>query len=59
MSEMSSQAKSIWLVFGGIVFLLVLALLFLIFAGSNFRRRWGKGHFSGSRTDIVSTFVVS
>ena len=59
MTEMSSRGKSIWLVFGGIVFLLVLALMFLIFAGSNFRRRWGKGHFSGSRTDAVSTFVVS
>jgi hypothetical protein len=59
MTEMSSQGRSTWLVFGGIVFVLVLALMFLIFAGSKLRRRWGHGHFSGSRTDVASTFVVS
>lgn len=55
MTEMTSRGKAIWLVFGGIIFVLVLALLFLMFAGSNLRRRWGFGHFSGARTDTVQT----
>ena len=59
MTEMSSQGKSIWMVFGCAVFVLVLALLFMMFSGSNLRRRWGKGNFSGRRTDAVPTFFVS
>jgi hypothetical protein len=58
MTEMSSQGKSIWVVFGCVVFVLVLASLFMMFSGSNLRRRWGKGNFSGSRTGAVPTFVV-
>jgi len=58
MSEMSSQGKAIWLVFSAVLFVLVLGVLFLMLSGSNLRRRWGKGHFSGSRADGVSTFVV-
>jgi hypothetical protein len=53
MTEMSSQGKSIWLVFGGIVLVLVLALLFMMFSGANLRRRWGHGDFSGRRADAV------
>jgi hypothetical protein len=53
MSEMSSEGKSIWLVFGGIVFVLVLALLFMVFSGAHLRHRWGRGHFSSGRTDLA------
>jgi hypothetical protein len=42
---MSSQGKPILIVFGWVVFVLVLGLTFLTFSGSNLRRRWGKGHF--------------
>lgn len=56
MAEMSEEGKSFWLVFGGIVFVVVLALLFMIFSGSNLRRRWGHGHFSGRRADAVPTY---
>lgn len=33
--------------------------VFLMISSSNLRRRSGKGHFSGSRTDAVPTFFVS
>ena len=59
MTEMSSQGRSTWLVVGAVVFLLLLVMMFFAFAGSNFRHRWGLGHFSGSRTDAVSPFVLS
>lgn len=55
MTEMSSEGKSFWLVFGGIAFVLVLALLFMVFSGGHLRRRWGHGHFSSSRTDVAPT----
>lgn len=58
MTEMSSAGRSIWIVFGGVVFLLVLVVLFLMLSGSHLRSRWGKGHYSGSRIEAVSTFVV-
>lgn len=58
-TEMSSRGKSIWILFGGVLFMLLLAVLFLIFSGSNLRRRWGKGNFSGRRADAISTFIVS
>ncbi len=59
MTEMSSQGKSIWMVLGWVVFVLALALLFMMFSGLNLRRRWGKGNFSGGRSDALPTFLVS
>ncbi len=55
MTEMSSEGKSVWLVFGGIVFFLVIVVLFMMFSGAHLRRRWGHGHFSGSRSDVAPT----
>jgi hypothetical protein len=46
-------------VLGWVVFVLALALLFMMFSGLNLRRRWGKGNFSGGRSDALPTFVVS
>jgi len=59
MTEMSSEGKSIWLLLGGIVFVLVLALLFMMFSGAHLRHRWGQGHFSSRRTDAVCQGLIS
>jgi hypothetical protein len=56
MAEMNEEGKSFWLIFGGILFVVVLALLFMIFSGSNLRRRWGHGHFSSRSSEAVPAY---
>jgi hypothetical protein len=56
MIEANEEGKSFWRVFGAILFVLVLALLFMIFSGSNLRRRWGHGHFSSRGSEVVPTY---